>query len=238
MSADGTIPEARTSASTSSWYTPGYIVEAARCALGGYISLDPASCATANATVRADVYHAEVLDGPECSTADGLSVPWFGSVFLNPPSPPRPWWKHLRGEIEAGRVERAIFVGYSIETLQQFQERGIGGKRTEEARIAGAADAVAWLRKWHTCIPSTRVKYDTTVGERLAMLRKRLAKLVKAEADPGDILGLDEEIARLSALPSDLLMAGEMPAHASVVFGYGMTLAEFERAFAAVGVCR
>ena len=110
MSADGTIPEARTSASTSSWYTPAAIVEAARLALGGRISLDPASCATANATVKADVYHAEVFDGPECSTVDGLSVPWFGTVFLNPPSPPRPWWKKLRGEIEAGRVSKAVIT--------------------------------------------------------------------------------------------------------------------------------
>ena len=58
------------------WYTPPEVIEPVRAALGG-IQLDPASCAEANAVVRADAYHDEA--------ADGLRQPWRGTVFLNPP---------------------------------------------------------------------------------------------------------------------------------------------------------
>lgn len=205
MSADGTIPEALHAVGTSSWYTPSYIVEAARAALGGVIDIDPASCEIANRTVRAGGYYNEA--------ADGLAHDWHGTVFLNPPSPPRPWWKKLRGEIESGRVTRAVFVGYSIETLQQFQ------------------DDPEWFGRWHWCLPSRRVKYETTAAERLRVLRGRLAA---GRASAPTLRAID----RLSALPSDALVCGDAPAHSSVVFGYGMTFETFGPAFAIVGVSR
>lgn len=62
--------------SNCEWYSPPTLVEAARRALGG-IDCDPASCAEANRTVRAARYHS--LDD------DGLSQPWRGTVYLNPP---------------------------------------------------------------------------------------------------------------------------------------------------------
>lgn len=204
MSADGTIPEALHSASTSSWYTPSAIVEAAREALGGTIDLDPASCAVANATVQARGFYGEAQDG--------LAHQWNGCVFVNPPSPPRPWWKHLRAQIEAGRVTQAIFVGYSIETLQQFQ------------------DDAQWFAHWHWCIPAKRVKYETTSWERLRVLQGRL----NAGRSSPALVKQIEALAKMGPT----LVSGDAPAHASVVFGYGMPLSTFARAFAALGVCR
>ena len=60
----------------SEWYTPAKYIEPARCVLGT-IDLDPASCALANQTVQATHYYS-LLD-------DGLTKPWFGNVWLNPP---------------------------------------------------------------------------------------------------------------------------------------------------------
>ena len=57
-------------------YTPRQYIEAAREVLGG-IDLDPASCAEANRTVRAKRFFS--IDD------DGLSKPWRGTVWLNPP---------------------------------------------------------------------------------------------------------------------------------------------------------
>jgi ParB family chromosome partitioning protein len=65
----------RTSASHE-WHTPAEIVDLARHVLGG-IELDPASCEAANRVVRADHYYDEHMDG--------LTRPWSGRVFLNPP---------------------------------------------------------------------------------------------------------------------------------------------------------
>lgn len=59
------------------WFTPPEIIEAARDALGGFIDLDPFSCAEANGTVRAIKYY-DLED-------DGFAQTWHGRVFVNWP---------------------------------------------------------------------------------------------------------------------------------------------------------
>jgi hypothetical protein len=67
---------AQHSSATNEHYTPSLVVEPARRLLGGF-DLDPASCPIANETVKASRIFT-IAD-------DGLSQPWSGRVFVNPP---------------------------------------------------------------------------------------------------------------------------------------------------------
>jgi hypothetical protein len=99
-------------------YTPALIVDAARRLMGG-IDLDPASCALANETVKAARYYTR--------DDDGLTKPWRGRIFLNPPgglikvpgkkakSSTRIWWQKLTDEYRTARIKQAVFVGFSLE---------------------------------------------------------------------------------------------------------------------------
>ena len=66
----------RHSSASNEHYTPPEIVEAARFTLG-HIDLDPASCAKANAVVRASRWYGLV--------DNGYQQDFEGNVFLNPP---------------------------------------------------------------------------------------------------------------------------------------------------------
>lgn len=111
----------RHSMTTAEWYTPSYIVEAARATMGG-IDLDPASSAIANETVKAATFYT--------AEDDGLVQPWEGRVFLNPPggkhasgkSLANLFWARLVDHYRAGLVPQAIWVGYSLEQLQTLQK--------------------------------------------------------------------------------------------------------------------
>jgi ParB family chromosome partitioning protein len=94
---------------SNEWYTPSYIIEAAREIMGS-IDLDPASCNAANQIVKATTFYTE--------QEDGLSRPWFGNVWCNPPftamtSCPMPmftWGRKLVEEYQKGHVEQAILL--------------------------------------------------------------------------------------------------------------------------------
>lgn len=86
------------------WYTPAEHIEAVRQVLGA-IDLDPASCATAQASINARAFYTKA--------DDGLAKEWRGRVWLNPPySQPAAtqFADKLLAEIDAGRVTEAIMV--------------------------------------------------------------------------------------------------------------------------------
>jgi ParB family chromosome partitioning protein len=70
------LDEAPVEIFSDEWYTPASVVEPARAVLGS-IDLDPASCATAQWVVKASHYYTKA--------DNGLTQPWYGNVFLNPP---------------------------------------------------------------------------------------------------------------------------------------------------------
>lgn len=105
----------RHSKAQPNWETPQEDIEYARKALGGKIDLDPFSCATGNARVKATRYFT-----PE---DDGFKQPWIGpNLFINHPGgTTKKSWKKLISEIRAtnavSRIEKAIWIGFSVEQL-------------------------------------------------------------------------------------------------------------------------
>ena len=77
----------------------------------GAIDLDPASCAEANEYVKADKFF--TIDD------DGLSLPWNGRLWLNPPwsaKVGRPFLTRLDEEYRAGKIASAV-IAYNAYTL-------------------------------------------------------------------------------------------------------------------------
>jgi hypothetical protein len=111
---------AKHSSASNEHYTPPEIIEAARKCMGR-IELDPASCALANQTVKADRFYTK---------ADrALRLEWKSpAVWLNPPggkdgnqSRTLQWWEKLVYEWQAERLREAIFLAFNLEFLQTSQ---------------------------------------------------------------------------------------------------------------------
>ena len=99
---------------SSEWYTPAGYIEAARRAMGG-IDLDPASSAEANALIGAATWYGRA--------DDGLSLPWFGRVWLNPPysdysGQAAAWARRLLREVLLSNVTDGIML-VNLSTIYQ-----------------------------------------------------------------------------------------------------------------------
>lgn len=96
------------SSESNEYYTPPQYIDAAREVMGG-IDLDPATCEAAQRVIAASTYYTE--------TDDGLSQPWYGRVWMNPPygkigndSSQGQWAQKLVSEYKAGNVAEGIFL--------------------------------------------------------------------------------------------------------------------------------
>lgn len=121
------------------WFTPQPWLERARKVLGE-IDLDPASHAIAQQTVQAKRFFS--------AADDGLTRPWFGRVWLNPPynrALLAPFVDKLVEEWTSGRVEQAILLTHNYTDTEWFHT------------AAGAARAI--------CFPSGRVKFLSPAGD-------------------------------------------------------------------------
>jgi hypothetical protein len=117
-------PSALHSKKNISWGTPKDFADAARYLFGGSIDLDPASSPIFNSAIGAR----RIITAAE----DGLVTPWRvtypgpaqlivappPTVFLNPPGGlVDAFWSRLIDEIKNGNVEKAFWVGFSVEQL-------------------------------------------------------------------------------------------------------------------------
>lgn len=96
------------------WYTPLKYIEAARDALGD-IDLDPASSEFGQSRVQAAQYFTV--------ENDGLTQPWYGSVWLNPPySQPliQQFIEKLIHEYRSARVDSAILLVHNYTDTRWF----------------------------------------------------------------------------------------------------------------------
>jgi ParB family chromosome partitioning protein len=121
------------------WYTPASFIESARSVMGG-IDCDPATSEVANRTVKAETYYTK--------DDDGLSQPWAGRVWMNPP-----YAQPLIDKFSAALVQKysdgeldeaCVLVNNATET-GWFQ------------RLAGSASAV--------CFPRSRVRFLDPEGK-------------------------------------------------------------------------
>jgi phage N-6-adenine-methyltransferase len=121
------------------WGTPREYVEAARKVLGR-IDLDPATSPLAQETVRAARFYTKA--------DDGLTKPWRGRVWLNPPYSSglvEPFMAKLCQHVEAGEVTAAVTLTNNCTETKWFRPA---------AALARAA-----------CFPDGRVKFLNEKGQ-------------------------------------------------------------------------
>jgi hypothetical protein len=126
------------SSKTAEHYTPAHIVELVRKAMGGGIDCDPCSCAEAQQTVKAETWYSK--------EDDGLTKPWHGRVFINPPGDkrgalPKAFWCKLANEVVAGHVKQFVWLAFNCGQLRSLQS-------TPEAWLLGECEL---------CIPRKRI---------------------------------------------------------------------------------
>lgn len=125
------------SSQSNEWYTPEWIIKAARKTMAGQIDLDPATCQAANEWIGAEKIHT-IHD-------DGLSQEWRGRVWLNPP----------RGKI-GNKSSQGVWADKLIDEYHQ-------GHVTEGIMLSKSAPGYEWwedlFRCWPVCFVRDRVRF-------------------------------------------------------------------------------
>lgn len=107
------------SSESNEWRTPLKYVVAARAVMGS-IDLDPATSAEANKHIQATSFFTKEVDG--------LSRPWHGNVWLNPPygrdthnrSNQETWSRYLQEQYDAGHVAQAVLLVNAVPDRRWF----------------------------------------------------------------------------------------------------------------------
>ena len=126
LAIDGVKQVPRGPGGPDEWFTPLPYIDAARAVLGN-IDLDSATCTFAQSRIKAGQFFTK--------QDDGLSQPWHGRVWLNPPySRVAEFVTKLVQEIGAGNVTAAILLTHNNTDAAWFHE------------AANAASAICFTR--------------------------------------------------------------------------------------------
>lgn len=128
------------------WYTPDWLVELCRDALGGHIDLDPATCAFAQETIGAKRFFTK--------SEDGLAQMWDTSgrtttVFLNAP--------YCRMMTRFG-VKKSSMGVWLVRALEAY----VNGEIEQAILVTKSVDATRWgrvLSGFPRCKLSERVEF-------------------------------------------------------------------------------
>lgn len=133
---DAKKPHVAYNSGENEWYTPSEYIDAA-CEVMHHIDLDPASSDIANRVVKASTYYTAEMDG--------LSLPWQGRIWMNPP-----YSSDLIGRFIDKLVEEACNINEAIVLVNNATETSWFSK------AVGISSAV--------CFPRGRVKFLDTDG--------------------------------------------------------------------------
>ena len=168
------------SSTSMNWRTPTKILDAIYDALGT-IDLDPCSPTAhrASAPVKASVYYTDA--------DDGLSLPWHGIVFLNPPYGRglKEWVAKAKDEVFCGNA-RMVVALIPARTDTRYWHQHVAGSATVfflRGRLTfGAADAAAPF-------PSALALWGATAHQVTALEKSLPDAWVVNAAMRGDVVG-------------------------------------------------
>lgn len=154
---EGSDPHVANNSGENEWYTPPEYIEAARWVMGA-IDLDPASSAIANEVVQAEKFYS-LAD-------DGLSQPWRGRVWMNPPYAAElvgQFTEKLADHVDAGDVSSAIVLVNNATETEWFKT------------VIDRASAI--------CFPNKRIKFLSPNGELGAPLQGQAILYIGTDVD-------------------------------------------------------
>jgi len=146
------------------WHTPAQYIELARAVLGE-IDLDPASNDKAQKVVGAKKFYKYISP-----TNNGLTKPWHGRVWLNPPFSPNEiaaFVEKLRAEYASGNTTAAIMLSSNYTDSQWFQD------------LAGDASAISFPKKRIRFVDKDGIMSSPVNGQAFFYLGKSPAKFIK-----------------------------------------------------------